>query len=271
VTTDGSTERWTILVGFDGSDHAGDALAFGERLAAATGGRLVLGCVYRYRAIRGRLGSGDRAAATVAAGRGRASMPCGTAITLGLSIAEGLIQLARAQRADVVVLGTRHRGRLGEALPGATARQVLRDGRHAVAVVPHAHRPRKLARIGVRADPSPDGARAALTGARLARDAGASLCVYRGRADASVPAVVAAVHETVTAVEVRRDLSDDLAQGHLDLLVIPAWSHGLMGRLRRRGRRGGARGAPCPVVIVPSRAGVVRASRAGPAVVATTR
>jgi hypothetical protein len=67
----------------------------------------------------------------------------------------------------------------------------------------------------------------------LADAAGAELKVYDRGGDPSV--------------------SDDLAAGRLDVLVVPAWPHGLAGRLR--GHPGRARTSACVVVVVPRTVG----------------
>jgi nucleotide-binding universal stress UspA family protein len=233
---------WTVLVGFDGSQHGHDALEFGDQLAAATGARLVLGCVYPCHPVTGRLGSGDRARAVLATARLRVTGAWTSRIIPAQSVAAGLAALADDDGADIVVLGSRHRGALGEALPGATAHALLQRGRGLVAVAPHGHRRRDLRRVGVLTDRSAAG-RAALAAAQaLARQTGASLLVQGPNGAPGTP-----------AAGPRARLAEDLAQGALDLLVAPAWGHGLLGRLRRRGRRRPlARGAACPILVVPA-------------------
>lgn len=231
---------WSILVGYDGSDHANDALDFGHELATALGARLIAACVYPFRPLTRRLGSGDRAQSIVSAARARVGSACDTRIVPGTSVAEGLRRLADDEDLTVVVLGSRHRGRLGEALPGTTAKALLAGGRHLVATVPHGHRADAIRHIGVLTDDTPEGRAAARASATMADQAHAELRIHEQLAAASFPGS-------------RGPLADDVARGTLDLLVVPAWPHGLLGRLRRRRQRTRLpREARCPVIIVPA-------------------
>jgi nucleotide-binding universal stress UspA family protein len=230
--------RRTIMVGFDGSRRALDALQFAERLCAQTGWRLVLAGVYPYRSLSGRLGSGDRAAATLDAARARVRGGCETQMAPAPSVSAGLRAIADSMHADLIVLGSRHRGRLGEALAGRTARALLRDGTHAVAIVPAGHRAGPVGHVGVLAEDSEAGREAWSTAASLARGAGASVTVHGG----SVPSWAA---DVVTAPEI----ADELARGELDVLIVPPWPHGLLGRLRRGVARGSSVRGDCPVLV----------------------
>jgi nucleotide-binding universal stress UspA family protein len=228
--------RRTIMVGFDGSRRALDALHFAECLCTQTGWRLVLAAVYPYRSLTGRLGSGDRAAATLAAARSRVRGGCETQMAPAPSVPAGLRAIADSVHADLIVLGSRHRGRLGEALAGRTARALLRDGSRAIAIVPAGRRAAPVRHVGVLVEDSEAGREAWATAAALAHDAGAAVTVHGGTVRAD---------DVVTAPE----MADELARGELDVLIVPPWPHGLLGRLRR----GVARGAPvrggCPVLV----------------------
>ncbi|MGZ4270817.1 MAG: universal stress protein [Solirubrobacteraceae bacterium] len=230
---------WSILVGYDGSEHSDDALDFGQQLAMAVGAKLVVACVYLFQPLTGRLGSGDDAQRTLSGARLRVGAACETRMIPGSSVAEGLLRLADSEEAAIIVLGSRHRGNLGEALPGRTGKALLAGGRHLVAIVPRGHRGGPIARIGVLTDSSIAGRDALLAGEGLAAKTHAELRVH-GR-----PAQAAAARQP--------SLADDLAHGTLDVLVAPAWPHGLLGRLRRSGRRARLfRAADCSLVIVPA-------------------
>ncbi len=146
-----------ILVGYTEDDHGGDALALGRGLAQASGAEIVV--------------------ATAPAPEG-----------------EDVGALGRAHRADLVVLGSTHRGAVGRVVPGATVERLLGDPPCAVAVAPPGFGSRAegdgwqpmdgegsdcgLRVIGVGFDDSP-GARAALaTALELALRNGAALRVY---------------------------------------------------------------------------------------------
>lgn len=233
---------WTILVGIDGSERADEALAFAQDLSQAVGGRLVLAAVYAYRSLGGRLESGD-AARELLVDRQRTGGQGGSMrIAPARSPAEGLLAIAEDEHANVIVLGSRHRGRLGEALPGVVTRNLLLDGRFAIAVVPGAHRPRKLGRVGVVGDTTEAGRAAMLAAGLIASDSGATLHVQGFDAARSS-----------SGTEWRA--ADDLARGALDLLVVAARPHNLIGRLRRaQPISAGVSSITCPLLVVPAAA-----------------
>src|SRR5512135_3917954 len=89
--------RWTVVAGYEGSASSEDGLALAQSVLDATGARLVVGCVYEYKPLRGRLASGELAAAVARRGcgavrRGRAESTAVPAV----SPAEGLCRLAAA-------------------------------------------------------------------------------------------------------------------------------------------------------------------------------
>lgn len=229
----------TIVIGVDGSPHADEAFAFAVRLAQLTHARLVAATVYAYRPPWGRLGSGEqamavaRAAAATAAGK---CVFCNARIVPAASAAEGIAVLARAEHADLVVLGSRHRGRLGEALPGQVGHGLLRDPAWPVALVASGEPAGPLRHVGVLPGGAQDGPRALAFADRLAAATGAGLRVYDGEHSA-------APGETCAA--------DDLAAGQLDVLVVPDWPHGLVGRLRRRGRPARRPVGRCVLILAP--------------------
>jgi nucleotide-binding universal stress UspA family protein len=227
-----STPVRTIVAGVDGSTRGSEALMFAVRLAHATGARLVAACVYPYRPPWGRLGSGDRArevtqAATRAAAR--AHVRCEPRILPAPTPAAGLTEIARAEYPDLVVIGSRHRGRLGEALPGKVGHALLRAPEWPVAFVAAGEPVRPLRHVAVLPGDGDDGPRAVELGTRLAAETHADLRVYRETAQAA----------------------DELAAGRLDVLVVPDWPHGLMGRLRRGGLEARNPIGRCVLVVAP--------------------
>src|SRR5579875_2513600 len=120
-----------VLVGIDGRQGGRDATALAQRLAPA-GGRITLAHVY------GGPTAGGRAAALA---RPHA--------------------LAERRRAELLVVGSCHRGMLGRVLLGDDTARSLNGAPCAVAVAPHgyaASAPQRLARIGVGWDGSPESA-----------------------------------------------------------------------------------------------------------------
>jgi nucleotide-binding universal stress UspA family protein len=220
----------TILVGVDGSDRAGEALAFAGRLAQATGAHLVAATVYASPPPWGRLGSGEQALDVAHEAVARAGVSCEARMVPAGSPAAGLNALALTLDADLVVIGSRHRGRLGEALPGGVGHGLLRAPSRPVVFVAQGEPVRPLRHVGVLPDGPADGHRAVALAERLAAAADAELRVYTGEVAA-----------------------EDLAAGRLDALVVPDWPHGLIGRLRRRGRRAERPIGRCVLIVAPPR------------------
>jgi nucleotide-binding universal stress UspA family protein len=123
----------TIVVGYDGSEGAEDALALAELLATATGGRAAPAFVAHGE-------EDERAAEAAVLLRRRAGGPDGRPATLTLrsarSTAEGLAQLADSTGAGAIVVGSSHRGPLGQVLGGSVPQSLLSGGPCAVAVAP---------------------------------------------------------------------------------------------------------------------------------------
>ena len=228
----------TIVVGVDGSPHALEALGFAARLAQATGARLVAASVYEYRTPWLRLDSGDRALAIARQAAARARVGCDVRIAPAPSVAAGLRQLAAAESADLLVLGSRHRGHLGEALPGRVGHGLLSEPSCPIVLVAAGEPSRPLRHVGVLPGAEPDASRAVAVATGLALATGAELRIYEPRED----------------FERAPSAAEDVAAGRLDALVVPDWPHGLAGRLRRRGRAVAHPPGRCVLVVAPARA-----------------
>jgi nucleotide-binding universal stress UspA family protein len=172
-----------VIVGFDGSDHALDALALGRMLSPLVGGELLPAAVYRAgpesphserreleRAIAGdavrlrqrareHLGDGEVELSAV-----RASSP-----------ARGLHDLAAEREAAMIVLGSTHRGRLGRISPGSVAQRMLNGAPCPIAIAPAGLRNWELGidSLGVAFDGSRASHHALGSAVGLARAAGA--------------------------------------------------------------------------------------------------
>jgi len=219
-----------ILVGVDGSARGDEALAFADRLAKATGAHLVAATVYASPPPWGRLGSGEKALSVARSSAARAGVSCEVRMAPASSPAAGLEALARALDPDLLVIGSRHRGRLGEALPGEVGHGLLRSPSRPVVFVAQGEPERPLRHVGVLPDGAAEGRRAVALAERLAAAADAELRVYTGEVAA-----------------------DDVAAGRLDALVVPDWPHGLIGRLRRHGRPVDRPIGRCVLIVAPPR------------------
>ena len=99
-------------------------------------------------------------------------------VLAGPSAAGALYRLAEEEGADVVVLDSTHRGRLGRAVFGATAQELLHGSPCAVAVAPHGYgHAREIRTIGVGYDDEPAARAALAAAAELAREHAARLRV----------------------------------------------------------------------------------------------
>ena len=156
----------TILIGVDATARSEDAVALGRRLALAGTAKVVVATVTP---------SGhparDEAHLIV---RRMSGLLAGveperihTGVVAADSPARGLHELAEAESASIVVVGSTHTGHLGRVRPGSTGERLLLGAPCAVAVAPHGYRTQGEApvrRIGVAYNSSPE-ARAALAAA----------------------------------------------------------------------------------------------------------
>ena len=131
-----------ILVGYDGSEQARDALCLAEGLAGLTGGRLLLAYVERLGpyelpaaslvdALRER--AEQRLAQVLDEVTERGNRAEAHPVLLG-SAAYGLHELAETERPDLIVVGSSHRGRIGTALAGTVGVRLLHGSPCPVAV-----------------------------------------------------------------------------------------------------------------------------------------
>lgn len=114
-----------VLVGYDGSEGAPDAVAL-ARLLAAEDARFLLVDVAPRHAISRRLGShrpGDFSAARHILAAGRPTPPSiATRTVRAGSPAEALADVGGDEHHDLIVVGSPHRGVLGRALFGSVAK-----------------------------------------------------------------------------------------------------------------------------------------------------
>jgi len=252
-----------IVVGYDGSTHAADALALARMLVelVRTGGAassepaidVAVALVYP----DGSIGPGGqrtldgehrrRADHTLAGARELwPELPLGAfRLVQAGSPAQGLQRLARERRSDVLVLGASHRSLPGRVFPGSVTDQTLHDAPCAILVAPSGYAGgyaagRPLRRLGVAYDGSSEARAARAAAGRLAD----------GRPDVSVRVIDAAdpVHELIEASH------------ELDLLLLGSRGRGRLHRaLLGSVSAPVVRGAACPLLLVPPGSVVVRA------------
>jgi nucleotide-binding universal stress UspA family protein len=170
-----------ILVGYDESDQAKDALALGKQLADATGAMLVVAGVFQLDPLWGGFDPQFRdaeaeyarkiEAAAKAAGAEPEAVPSS-------SPARGLHELAEEIGADLILVGSAHHGRVGQVLAGSVGVSLLHGSPCAVGVAPHGYR--RHADEGIRAiaagfDGSAESGLALIDAGELAAATGAKL------------------------------------------------------------------------------------------------
>ena len=167
-----------ILAGCNGRDRGLGAVSFAHAVAAAEGARLTIAGVQldppvpfeSYGTVHEEL---ERDLKKV---RDRRAPGARVHVTSGFSPAHALTSLADAERADLLVVGSRHRGRLRRILETDHAMQVLHGSPRAVAIAPDPlPETVELRTIGVGVDDSPESAAALQMARELARATGARL------------------------------------------------------------------------------------------------
>lgn len=278
-----------ILVGYDGSDESRDALALAKQLARATDSRLLLGWIEPVgpfdlphevvlEPIQERA---ERALDEIARDLRDQGFEVGTRVGLLGSAAQGIHELAESDAAELIVVGSSHRGRIGRAIAGTVGKRLLHGAPCPVAIAPRGFaqaRRRERTTLGVAYDGSPE-ARAALEEARyLALKLHATLKVIavaevigppHPAVDAETLSVVSRERAQAWLHEARVALRDDFtvatymavgdpgrrleaASVGLDLLVVGSRGYGPV----RRVVLGSASShlvehCDCPLVVVP--------------------
>jgi nucleotide-binding universal stress UspA family protein len=132
-----------VLVGIDGTPSGLEALALGSAFAVLTGSPLILGAVYGYEVIA--FDSGlvwpEKEEAQRRLEQAQSRVPdfiaWSTRLIVSTSPERGLVTLAKAENARMVVIGSSRRGAVGRVLPGSTGRVVAHGAPCAVAIAPH--------------------------------------------------------------------------------------------------------------------------------------
>jgi nucleotide-binding universal stress UspA family protein len=172
-----------IIVGYEGTESAQDALTFGKLLAEATGAHLVVAGVFRVVPVWDvRDAAVDRWAPDHTAQlEAAAASVGGEAVTIpSTSEAWGLEELAERIGADLVIVGSASRGKIGHVLAGDVGLSLLHGAPCSVGVAPQGFAgaaPERLDRVTVAYDGNPESQAALREAVDLARGAGAALRV----------------------------------------------------------------------------------------------
>jgi nucleotide-binding universal stress UspA family protein len=204
-----------IVVGVDGTGSGRDAAALAVALARAAGAPLLVACVYPRERRDGEAASKVASATLEAARELVGDVPAEFRAVASSSPSRGLAEMAEAEGAGMVVVGSHRSGAIGRVLSGGTAERLLHGTSCPVAVAPRGYRKRSLdnlRRIGVAFVDTPEGREALRVAADLATAAGAALTVYSVVAVTTtwfVPEQVRPEEETVPA-GVRQEYQDAL-------------------------------------------------------------
>ncbi len=174
-----------IVVGFNERPASRDALTLAAALCERTGADLVVASVRPYwpeligPAEYARAVAEDEAWLHREAGKLLGTRPFATKVLASGGETGGLKEIARVEGADLIVLGSTHRGRLGSVLPGSVGERVLNNAPCAVAIAPLglAGRGLEINRIAIGYDGSREAGAALVLAIELAEGAGASLLI----------------------------------------------------------------------------------------------
>lgn len=139
-----------VIVAYDGSANADDAVLLGRDLARLTGGELVLAHVYRTAQPQPTTGAASvagraqflshRGEALLERAAGLAGAAPRTLVQAATTTATGIRTLAERERAAIVVFGSAHGTEPGHVHPGSAARRLLQGSPAAVAFAPVGYR-----------------------------------------------------------------------------------------------------------------------------------
>lgn len=205
-----------IIVGYDATPQADDALALGTLLAEATGASLTAVGVVRssphsassdplMQDVDAEFESKVRAAAESAGAQ--------IEVVTSTSPARGLHEFAEQSEADLMILGSAEHGKAGHLAAGSVATRLLHGSPCSVAIAPRGYadaRPESLAEITVGYDGTPEAEAALAEAIEVARTSAANLKVLtvaepspivygKGAAGGGRAAVSEAVHGMMRA------------------------------------------------------------------------
>lgn len=167
-----------LVIGVDGGPGGREALTLATVLAPAA--RLLAVHVYSYERYPGRASSAayeqvlrEDARVLVERELAASAVEATVMVTGDLSPAAGIDRVARRERADLIVLGSSHRGPVGRLLAGDSALAAIHGAHCAVAVAPrrYAGRPPGELRVLAAFDGTPEAQAALAVAGRLAAEA----------------------------------------------------------------------------------------------------
>jgi nucleotide-binding universal stress UspA family protein len=198
-----------IAVGVDGYSEGGDAAVLGAMIARATGAELMLVAIHPdpLVVVPRELGwtvMRKQAEALLRETRDAVAPDARIDVETDWSVPRALERVVLREHCDLLVVGSSRRGPEGRVRIGNRTRQLLSDGRSALAVAPRGlsdTTERRLARVGVGYEGGPESQAALSLAGSIAVAAGAKL-VVRGVVDDRLPAVgwSQSGHESMLAI-----------------------------------------------------------------------
>ena len=275
-----------VLVGYDGSDGAKDAVRLARNLCAGTHAEVLLVNVLPHPGplpVAYRLLGYDEAPEWKSFFREAEATLAGIHVHhrtyVGGSPAKVLNNLAEEEEIDLVVVGSPHRGAIGRTFVGSVAEGLLHGASVAVVAAPRGYRDRVhdgFARIVVGYDGSTEAGLALQRGAAIARREDDELQVvsvttpptaapgaFAGPIPPTLPDARAVVVRGVKAVGDEVDVRGEALKGAVvpelaaycgpdDLLMVGSRSYGPLGRTLLGSISSALiHSAPCPVLVVP--------------------
>jgi nucleotide-binding universal stress UspA family protein len=208
------------------------------------------------------------------------------------SVSRGLHELAESQNADLLVVGSCHRGPIGRVLAGNDAVGALNRSPCAVAIAPAGYEDHlsELTKIGVGENASPEGALALEAALALGKRLSASVRAWsivslqdlpRGETDPPdwLTTTERLVHEEKDRLERTPGIDGEVTYGEpseellrlsedVDLMVVGSRGHGPLGRLMNGSTSNYlAQRVHCPLIVVP-RPRVIEAEKPQPTLIA---
>jgi nucleotide-binding universal stress UspA family protein len=276
-----------VIVGVDGRQGGQDALALAKHLSDTDGSLTAARVLIRDR-LTGRGGRPELEAAERArthalqdAARDEPRSDSELRTVFAPSVGRGLHELADAQRADLLVVGSCHRGLVGRVMVGDDTSDALNGAPCALAIAPvgYAERPARWAEIGVAYNGSSESEDALAAARSLVAAHGAKLSAFEavsvpaylsipgaGAAGEALPGLVRQARERIEALGGVQPhaaygvAAEELAMysASLDLLVVGSRAYGPVGRFMHGSTsRQLARTARCPVLVLTRAARVM--------------
>jgi nucleotide-binding universal stress UspA family protein len=249
-----------VLIGVDGRAGGREAIELARRLAGA-GAKLTLAHVDGAAGGKGATAEHEDALALLARERSASGVEAMLEVCSGRLVGRGLQRLAIERGADLLVVGSCHRGPIGRVLFGDDTSDTLAGAPCAVAIAPHGYAAgARLSLIGVGYDRSPESEIAVALGRELALAHQADLTVFGVRSLHAVPRGAAPAAEPL---ETRDGTEVHTTYGHpgeqlavfgerLDVLIVGSRSLGPVGRLMHGSTANYlAREANCPLIVLP--------------------